>query len=418
MSLESAGLGAGSPGLLGNLRKSGQASASAAASPDVAGDRGPDDLMKRLMETQTLLTRFSEENGRLAKENDRLRAGRQMLSQEHGEVLDEIETLRSKLVQLESAVLSGTQTPNAAKAALHSALGTRSDSPLGRGLSTSSSSISGHLRNSSFTSGGGAPGLGLASPLSSFGPMSTSHSVVSTPKHPTQLNPHPLTHAPQQWPPLMAHTPLPGMPHPPLPTPPGSSGPPRTAQYGGAEMPYGAAPGSAMGMGGGMVMMGPPGSGGGGGGYGATQPQPPPSGGAGGAYMNPHAVGVGGGGHGGVANVMAVGGGAAAGARTRTKYGNGGAPGSSGGGGGGDDSIIVADKAKLALLLGDGPVEPAVPLRPVPIKPSQPTYANPAKAHHEQLIQKQLNRGSGGGGGGSNPSSPQGGPPGAPPFAA
>lgn len=52
MSLESAGLGAGSPGLLGNLRKSGQASASAAASPDVAGDRGPDDLMKRLMETQ------------------------------------------------------------------------------------------------------------------------------------------------------------------------------------------------------------------------------------------------------------------------------------------------------------------------------------------------------------------------------
>lgn len=35
---------------------------------------------------QTLLTRFSEENGRLAKENDRLRAGRQMLSQEHGEV--------------------------------------------------------------------------------------------------------------------------------------------------------------------------------------------------------------------------------------------------------------------------------------------------------------------------------------------
>lgn len=75
-------------------------------------------------------------------------------------------------------------------------------------------------------------------------------------------------------------------------------------------------------------------------------------------------------------------------------------------------------RAKLALLLGDGPVEPAVPLRPVPIKPSQPTYANPAKAHHEQLIQKQLNRGSGGGGGGSNPSSPQGGPPGAPPFAA
>lgn len=38
------------------------------------------------MTSQTLLTRFSEENGRLAKENDRLRTGRQMLSQEHGEV--------------------------------------------------------------------------------------------------------------------------------------------------------------------------------------------------------------------------------------------------------------------------------------------------------------------------------------------
>lgn len=272
-------------------------------------------------------------------------------------MLDEIETLRSKLVQLESAVLSGTQTPNAAKAALHSALGTRSDSPLGRGLSTSSSSLSTHLRNSSFTSGGGAAGgLGLASPLSSFGPLSTSHSLVSTPKHPAQLNPHPLTHAPQQWPPLMAHTPLPGMPHPHLPTPPGSSGPPRTAQYGGAEMPYGAVPGSAMGggmmmgppgSGGGGMMMGPPGSGGGagGGGYGAMHPHPPPSGGPGGSYMNALAAGGGGGGPGGVANVMAVGGGTAAAARTRTKYGNGsGPPGSSGGGGGGDDSIIVADK--------------------------------------------------------------------------
>ncbi len=58
MSLESAGLGAGSPGVLGNLRKSSQqAGGSAAGSPDVAGDRGPDDLMKRLMETQVCYTR-------------------------------------------------------------------------------------------------------------------------------------------------------------------------------------------------------------------------------------------------------------------------------------------------------------------------------------------------------------------------
>lgn len=36
------------------------------------------DLGRRLRETQTLLSRFSEENSRLAKENDRLRVGRQV----------------------------------------------------------------------------------------------------------------------------------------------------------------------------------------------------------------------------------------------------------------------------------------------------------------------------------------------------
>lgn len=61
--------------------------------------------------------------------------------------------------------------------------------------------------------------------------------------------------------------------------------------------------------------------------------------------------------------------------RTRSKYGG-------GGGGGGEDSIIVADKSKLALLLGDGPIEPALPLRPVPVKPPDSTYTNPSKVRH------------------------------------
>ncbi|KXZ48343.1 hypothetical protein GPECTOR_28g750 [Gonium pectorale] len=222
-----------------------------------------DDLMmRRLMETQSLLARFSEENGRLAKENDRLRAGRQLLSQEHGEVLDEIESLRGKLTSLESAVLSGVQTPTAAKAALHSAVG----------------------GGTPHADGAGAAGGGYGG----------------------------------------AH--------------PGSS--------------HGSVPGTAGGS-------------------------------AWAANGQPH-------GHSqGVANVLAVGGalGNSGSMRTRTKYGSsgggagGGAVGGSGrgAGGGGDDSIIVADRSKLALLLGDGPVEPAVPVRPVPIKPPEPAYANPSK---------------------------------------
>ncbi len=50
--------------------------------------------------------RFSEENSRLARDNDRLRAGGNVLSAEHATVLDEIDLLRSKLSQLESSVLS------------------------------------------------------------------------------------------------------------------------------------------------------------------------------------------------------------------------------------------------------------------------------------------------------------------------
>lgn len=71
--------------------------------------------MSVCMVTQALLSRFAEENSRLARENDRLRVGRAALGAEHAGVLDEIEALRSQLSGLESAVLAGAATPNAAK---------------------------------------------------------------------------------------------------------------------------------------------------------------------------------------------------------------------------------------------------------------------------------------------------------------
>ena len=74
-------------------------------SPMAAGGGGSE-LLRRLKETQTLLVKFSEENGRLARENDRLRAGRNALGTEHAAVLDEIDLLRSKLGQLEQSVLT------------------------------------------------------------------------------------------------------------------------------------------------------------------------------------------------------------------------------------------------------------------------------------------------------------------------
>jgi hypothetical protein len=59
-----------------------------------------------LDEAQALVAQFSETNARLARENDRLRAGRSALGAEHAAVLDEIDVLRGKLGQLEASVLS------------------------------------------------------------------------------------------------------------------------------------------------------------------------------------------------------------------------------------------------------------------------------------------------------------------------
>ncbi|MEW5307173.1 MAG: hypothetical protein WDW36_009583 [Sanguina aurantia] len=80
------------------------------------------DLLRRLKDTQSLLSRFSEENVRLARENDKLTAGRSTLGEEHADVLDEIDALRGKLADLETAVVTGVATPAAARSLLLSGM--------------------------------------------------------------------------------------------------------------------------------------------------------------------------------------------------------------------------------------------------------------------------------------------------------
>ncbi len=75
----------------------------------------PEDLATRLKETQSLLAKFSAENGRLAKENDRLRMHRVLMTSEHAGVLEEIEALRTQLSGLENSVLSGNASPGVVK---------------------------------------------------------------------------------------------------------------------------------------------------------------------------------------------------------------------------------------------------------------------------------------------------------------
>eukprot|EP00879_Flechtneria_rotunda_P018559 GHRR01019473.1.p1 GENE.GHRR01019473.1~~GHRR01019473.1.p1 ORF type:complete len:720 (+),score=272.03 GHRR01019473.1:2217-4376(+) len=72
----------------------------------VSGINNGNELVRRLHETQQLLINFSEENSRLARENEKLQAGRNVLSAEHATVLDEIDLLKGKLTQLERSVLT------------------------------------------------------------------------------------------------------------------------------------------------------------------------------------------------------------------------------------------------------------------------------------------------------------------------
>ncbi|GBF90201.1 kif12 type kinesin [Raphidocelis subcapitata] len=101
--------------LAGGAAAAGSAPASPSAAAAAAGGGG--ELLRRLRETQGLLLQFSEENGRLARENDRLRTGRNVLSTEHATVLDEIDLLRSKLAQLEASVLTAAGSPGSGGAA-------------------------------------------------------------------------------------------------------------------------------------------------------------------------------------------------------------------------------------------------------------------------------------------------------------
>jgi hypothetical protein len=80
-------------------------SPSAGGSSSGGGTAGmSQEALRRLRETQALLIRFSEENQRLARENDKLRGSKNVLGQEHANVLDEIDMLRGKLLQLEQSV--------------------------------------------------------------------------------------------------------------------------------------------------------------------------------------------------------------------------------------------------------------------------------------------------------------------------
>lgn len=81
----------------------GPASTSTSANGSLLGNA---ELRLRLRETQALLIKFSEENSRLAHDNEALQAGRKLLSSEHANVLDEIDLLRGKLSQLEHSVLA------------------------------------------------------------------------------------------------------------------------------------------------------------------------------------------------------------------------------------------------------------------------------------------------------------------------
>lgn len=66
----------------------------------------------RLMDTQAILTQFTEENSHLAEENNRLRkSGEQMMNSSHI-LYEEINLLKSKLSRLESTVMQGESSRN------------------------------------------------------------------------------------------------------------------------------------------------------------------------------------------------------------------------------------------------------------------------------------------------------------------
>jgi len=90
------------------------AAAAASGSSPTGGTLTSSELLRRLRDTQALLIKFSEENGRLSADNQQLQANRKALGAEHANVLDEIDLLRGKLSQLESNVLAAAAAASTA----------------------------------------------------------------------------------------------------------------------------------------------------------------------------------------------------------------------------------------------------------------------------------------------------------------
>lgn len=76
--------------LRADLRANAARHAAAASGSSPGGAVTQQELMRRLRDTQALLIKFSEENGRLSADNQMLQAGRKVLGVEHASVLDEI----------------------------------------------------------------------------------------------------------------------------------------------------------------------------------------------------------------------------------------------------------------------------------------------------------------------------------------
>jgi hypothetical protein len=75
---------------IADLRANAARHAAAASGSSPGGAVTQQELMRRLRDTQALLIKFSEENGRLSADNQMLQAGRKVLGVEHASVLDEI----------------------------------------------------------------------------------------------------------------------------------------------------------------------------------------------------------------------------------------------------------------------------------------------------------------------------------------
>ncbi|GAX83449.1 hypothetical protein CEUSTIGMA_g10874.t1 [Chlamydomonas eustigma] len=299
------------------------------------------EMQKRLRETQSLLSRFSEENTRLAKENDKLVRNRAVMSVEHADVLDEIEQLRGQLVGFESAVVNGQQSPSVIKMLLSnikqpsSASGSASRSLLGDMPSSNSppsmaslpfSSLHGQQQQQSLlnSSAGGELLQQLLQQQSLHNQLQQQllqlQLLQQQQQQPGRSISSPMKLGVPERPPSSINTALPPpspKPPPPLvPQPPssssGASAPPRRSSGNGQQL---------------LLMMTP------------SQSSPSPF------SSNPQRE---------VADVMTIGGSTQAAMRTRganstgksTGYGaNATQPASSGG-------IIVADSSKLSLLLG------------------------------------------------------------------